>query len=437
MRYKGFVRGWCLAGISVVGSLFCALPITSARQVVRAVAPPTANSPLLDSLLRTDPKLTPVLRRAAEYEVQIIYTQINRDAQNQPHFTQHTFNLNAQQYFNPASMVKLPTVALALEKLHQLQQPGLTRRSPMATGVAHSCQTAAPYHPSADSDRVNTVGNYVKRMLLVSDNSAYNRLYEFLGQGPLNKRLWQLGYPNVRITRRFAPCDTAANRYTNPIDFYNAATGQLIYHQPQAVNSESFSMPLGHITKGKAYRTGSRLIQAPYDFTTANYLPLQEVTTMLKAVLFPESMPSAQRFDLTSSDYAFLRRYLYSTPHSSGYRHYRSPDYFDAYKKYLYYGRNPDSLSKPSLRIFNIVGMSHGYLADVAYFADSTQNLEFMLSAVLYVNKNAILNDGIYEYKTVGLPFLADLGHLIYQYEATRSRQFQSDLRSVFMDMDE
>ena len=57
----------------------------------------------------------------------------------------------------------------------------------MATGVAHSCQTAAPYHPSADSDRVNTVGNYAKRMLLVSDNSAYNRLYEFLGQGALNQ----------------------------------------------------------------------------------------------------------------------------------------------------------------------------------------------------------------------------------------------------------
>ena len=392
------------------------------------------NSPLLDSLLRSDSLLAPVIRRAAEYEVQIIYTQINRDAQNQPHFTPHTFNLDARRYFNPASMVKLPTVALALEKLNQLHQPGLTRHSPMATGVAYRCQTAAPYHPAADSDRVNTVGNYAKRMLLVSDNSAYNRLYEFLGQGPLNQRLWQLGYPNVRITRRFAPCDTAANRYTNPVDFYDAATGQLVYQQPAAVNLQTFSNPLGRVMKGRAYRAGSRLVRAPYDFTTANYLPLQDVTTMLRTLLFPESMPSAQHFDLTTADYAFLRRYLSSTPHGSGYQAYTAPAYFDAYKKYLYYGRNPDSLARSGLRIYNIVGMSYGYLADVAYFADSTRQLEFMLSAVVYVNKNGVLNDGTYEYQSVGLPFLAEVGQLIYHFEATRTRQFSPNLSEFFTD---
>ena len=393
-----------------------------------------SNSPLLDSLLRNDSLLAPVIQRAAEYEVQIIYTQINRDAQNQPHFTSYSFNLDAQRYFNPASLVKLPTVALALEKLNQLHQPALTRRSPMATGVAYRCQTAAPYHPAADSDRVNTVGNYAKRMLLVSDNNAYNRLYEFLGQGPLNQRLWRLGYPSVRITRRFAPCDTAANRYTNPIDFYDAATSQLIYHQPEAVNLQTFDPPLGRITKGRAYRAGNRLVQAPYDFTTANYLPLQDVTTMLRTLLFPKSAPPTQRFDLTTDDYDFLRHYLYSTPHGSGYLPYRTPSYFDAYKKYLYYGRNADSLSRSKLRIYNVVGMSHGYLADVAYFADAEQPLEFMLSAVVYVNKNGVLNDATYEYQTVGLPFLAEVGQLIYHYEATRTRQFPPNLSEFFAD---
>ena len=413
----------------------CLLPINPDFAVSAQVGPATSvNSPLLDSLLRSDSLLAPVIRRAAEYEVQIIYTQINRDAQNQPHFAPHTFNLDARRYFNPASMVKLPTVALSLEKINQLHQPGLTRRSPMATGVAYRCQTAAPYFPTADSDRVNTVGNYVKRMLLVSDNNAYNRLYEFLGQGPLNQRLWQLGYPDVRITRRFAPCDTAANRHTNPIDFYDAATSQLIYQQPEAVNPQSFSNPLGRITKGRAYRVGNRLVPTPYDFTTANYLPLQDVTTMLRTLLFPESVPPTQRFDLTDADYNFLRYYLYNTPHGSGYPPYRTPAYFDAYKKYLYYGRNADSLSHSGLRIYNIVGMSHGYLTDVAYFADSTRQVEFMLSAVVYVNKNGILNDATYEYQTIGLPFLAEVGQLIYRYETTRTHQFSPDLSEFFAD---
>lgn len=393
---------------------------------------PSANSPLLDSLLRTDPRLLPVVHRAADYELQIIYTQINRDAQNQPHFVQHNFRLDARQYFNPASLVKLPTAALALEKLNRLHQPGLTRRTPMATGAAHTCQTAAPYIVSSDSDQVNTVGNYIKRMLLVSDNQAYNRLYEFLGQGPLNQRLHQLGYPAARIMRRFAPCDTAANRHTNPVSFRNAATRQVVYQQPAAVNPQSWPLPLGRITKGRAYQASGKIIPRPYDFTTANYLPLQDVTHILLAVLFPQAIPAKQRFDLTPNDYAFLRYYLHQTPHGSGHSLYKPTRYFDAYKKYLYYGRNSKAAVEGGLHIYNIVGMSHGYLADVAYFADSTYHTEFSLSAVLYVNKDGTINDGKYEYESVGLPFLAALGQHIHQFERNRQKQYPANLQEFF-----
>ncbi|UOQ75841.1 class A beta-lactamase-related serine hydrolase [Hymenobacter sp. 5516J-16] len=393
---------------------------------------PVANSRLLDSLLNSDSRLRPVVQRAANYELQIIYTQINRDAQQRPHFVQHNFRLDAGRYFNPASLVKLPTAALALEKLNQLQQPGLSRRSPMATGVGFRCQTAAPYIVSPDSDRINTVGNYIKRMLLVSDNQAYNRLYEFLGQGPLNARLRQLGYPDARIVRRFAPCDTAANRYTNPIEFRNPNTGQVCYQQPPTVNRVPLTHPLGRVMKGRAYQAGGRIIPQPYDFTTANYLPLQDVTDMLKVILFPEAVLAQRRFNLTTTDYAFLRYYLHHTPHSSGYTAYRAPSYFDAYKKYLYYGRSRNTKADAGLHMYNVVGMSHGYLADVAYFADSTQHTEFMLSAVLYVNKDGVINDGAYEYESIGLPFLAALGQVVSQYEASRARPILPLLNESF-----
>ncbi|UOQ54647.1 serine hydrolase [Hymenobacter cellulosivorans] len=386
-----------------------------------AHSPRPADSPLLDSLLRSDPKLTSVIKQAENYEVQIIYTQINRDAQNRPSFIQHNFRLNARQYFNPASLVKLPVAALALEKLNQLHQPGLTRHSPFSIGTAFRCQTPVPYVTPADSDQLNTVGNYVKRMLLVSDNGAYNRLYEFLGQRPLNERLWALGYPETRIVRRFAPCDTAANRHTNPFTFYDQQ-GQPIYQQPAAVNSRPLSFPLGRITKGRGYQAGGRIIREPYDFTTANYLPLQTINDILKAVLFPTSVPANQQFNLTADDYAFLRRYLGYTPHASKFSFYKSSRFYDAYKKYLYYGRNPDAATQADLRIYNIVGMSHGYLADVAYFTDTAHQSEFMLSAIIYVNQDGILNDGTYEYSSVGLPFLGRLGQKIYQYEADRPR---------------
>ncbi|MDF7814680.1 serine hydrolase [Hymenobacter sp. YC55] len=389
------------------------------------------SSPLLDSLLRSDTHLAPVINRAADYELQIIYTQINRDAQNQPHFVQHDFRLDSKQYFNPASLVKLPVAALALEKLNELNQAGLTRRSPMVTRTAFRCQTAAPYNPAADSDRVNTVGNYVKRMLLVSDNNAYNRLYEFLSQRPLNERLAQLGYPDVRITRRFAPCDTTANRHTNPIDFLGIS-GQPVYQQPAAFNPVPFKSPLGHVAKGRAYQAGGHIVPRPYDFTTANYLPLQDVTDILKSLLFPEVASITQRFKLTPNDYAFLRYYLHHTPHSSGYQPYTGNQYFDAYKKYLYYGRSRQASLDSAFRIYNVVGMSHGYLADVAYFISPTQHYEFLLSAVLYVNRDGVINDGVYEYDSVGLPFLARLGQLIQQYEANREQSDPAESVKAF-----
>ena len=388
------------------------------------------DSPLLDSLIHTSAELTRVAANP-EYELQIIYTQINRNAQNQPSFIPHTYQLNSRQYFNPASLVKLPVAALALEKLNNLNKPGVHRGTIMATGAAWRCQTPVRFAAPADSDRVTTVGNYIKRMLLVSDNLAYNRLYEFLGQRPLNDRLAQLGYSNSRITRRFAPCDTTANRYTNPVSFHTKQ-GHTLYEELAKYNPIPYTSPLGRVLKGRAYQVGRRVIRKPYDFTAANHLPLADVTAILQSILFPASVPQSQQFNLSPSDCAFLRWYLHATPHQSGFRPYSSSQYFDAYKKYLYYGRRPDLPHQPALRIYNIVGMSHGYLSDVAYFADSLHQSEFMLSAVLYVNKDGIINDGAYEYESIALPFLAQLGRLVYQYEAQRSRQFQPNLVEFF-----
>ena len=386
------------------------------------------DAPLLDSLLHTAPALAAVLARPDVYQYQIIYTRIDRNAANVPHFTQYTYHVNPRQYFNPASLVKLPTILLALEKLHTLP-PTVTRSTILSTGANYRCQTPVPFAAPADTTQWATVGNYAKRMLLISDNAAYNRLYEFVGQQTLNTRLQQLGYPGSRIVRRFAPCDTAANRHTNPIAFHSP-TGDTLYKQPAQINPHTPAPPLGPIYAGRAYQVGSRIIRQPYDFTTANNLPLPDITALLQAALFPESASNTPQ--LTSADYAFLRQYLHLTPHASYVTAYAIPAYFDTYKKYLYYGRRPEAQPQPGLRIFNIVGMSHGYLADVAYFADSLHHAEFFLSAVLYVNRDGIINDGQYEYDTIGLPFLAQLGQLFYRYEAQRPRRHLPNLTQFF-----
>ena len=80
------------------------------------------------------------------------------------------------------------------------------------------------------------------------------------------------------------------------------------------------------------------------------------------------------------------------------------------------------------VRVFNKVGWSYGFLTDVSYVADFKNNVEYMLSATVYVNSDNVVNDGKYDYKEVGYPFLYELGQTIYQYELNRERKFKPDL---------
>jgi len=145
---------------------------------------------------------------------------------------------------------------------------------------------------------------------------------------------------------------------------------------------------------------------------------LQNLHDILKTVLFPESVPVAQRFDLTADDYAFLYKYMSMTPKASDYPKYDKPD---GYVKFFMFGG--DALTIPDhIKIFNKVGDAYGYLTDVAYVMDTKNKVEFMVAATIHVNDNRIYNDGVYEYEEVGFPFFRDLGNLIYARELARDR---------------
>lgn len=60
-----------------------------------------------------------------------MYTQIDRDAQNKPHFKTFTYRLKPHEYFYPASTVKLPAALLALEKLNNLKISNLNKDTPL------------------------------------------------------------------------------------------------------------------------------------------------------------------------------------------------------------------------------------------------------------------------------------------------------------------
>lgn len=365
--------------------------------------------PRTDTLLQRlfsqgSPALQHILQYPDSFRYQLIYTQIDRDAKNRPHFKHYYLHVDPDQYFNPASTVKMPIAFLALEKLNELHKQGLDKYTPMRID-------------SVEHD----IAYYLKQIFLVSDNDAYNRLYEFLGQQTIHEKLWEKGYPRIRIVRRFMPLDEEGNRNTPAVSFGK------IYTQPPARSALNFDFSKNiEIGRGHWDQHDS-LIMTPMDFTKHNNVPLEDLQQLLQSVIFPASVPRKQRFHLTTNDYRFLYTYMSAYPSEVANPHYDTATYFDSYVKFFLF---KDKKQRPPsyIRIFNKPGWSYGFLTDVAYIIDTKNKVEFMLSATLYVNRDGILNDDKYEYEEVGYPFFRETGEIIYQYELQRKRKYQPDL---------
>lgn len=390
-------------------------------------AQPKTDSLLQNILFRDSNEiLQQVLKQKDEYRVQIIYTQIDRDKRNRPSFRNYYFNTDTNLYFNPASTVKLPLALLALEKLDDMQVKEVNKYTALQIDSNYIKQTKVSTDSTAEN-MLPSIAHYIKKAFLVSDNDAYNRLYEFVGQQAINRKLYEKGYKSVRITRQFLGLTEEGNRRTNPFRFIRS-DGSLIYTQPAAYNTDSFYFDKT-IKVGKAhYNNKDSLINEPIDFTRVNNLPLEYLQQMLQSVLFPESVPESQRFNLTSDDYTFLYQYLSQYPSETNYPKYDSSEYYDSYVKF--YFRKGNHQLPPYVRVFNKVGWAYGFLIDVSYVVDFKNKVEFMLTSTLYANSDGVLNDDKYDDEKTGWPFLYELGQTMYRYELNRPRIHKPDLKS-------
>lgn len=368
-----------------------------------------------------------ILNNPDSFQYQLIYTQINRDKNNKPSFTHHYLHVDKNRYFNPASTVKMPLAFLALEKLNKINKPGVNKFTSMLTDSAYNGQTAV-LEDSSSKNGLPSIAHYIKKIFLVSDNDAYNRLYEFIGQKTINERLWQMGYKDFRITRRFVRATEEENRHTNPIRFVDAA-GKLLYTQPATYSNLKFDFSKKVLVGRAHYNRDDSLVHEPMDFTTHNNAPLEDLQQLLQSVLFPASVPAHQRFDLTENDYRFLYEYMCKLPTESDYPKYDTAEYFDSYTKFFMFKSGKTNIPA-YIKVFNKTGWSYGFLTDIAYIVDFKNKVEFMLSGTIYVNRDGILNDDKYEYEELGYPFFKEAGNIIYQHELKRKRKFVPDLEN-------
>jgi hypothetical protein len=350
----------------------------------------TKKNILQETLASDNPKIKNVMSNPEAFELQIIYTQILRDKKNKVSFKDFTYHLNADNYYYPASTVKFPIAILALEKLNTIENTSKDTQ----------------YTIEGQPEKLR-FSEEITKVFAVSNNDACNNLLEFIGFDYLNESMKNKGLSPFRVSNRVSAPD-AGNPITKPISLYK--DDNTIVNLPAIQNKPSVLLTINKLKKGIGYMKEDKLVNEPFDFSNKNYYPLETLHNTMKRIVFPEVFKESERFNLTPKDREFILFSMQNVPKNAGY----DPSiYYDGYCKFFMFGDTKENIPS-NIKIYNKVGDAYGTMIDCAYIVDKENNVEFIVSATLLVNKDGVFNDDKYEYDSVGLPFLGELGRQLY-----------------------
>jgi hypothetical protein len=350
----------------------------------------TNSNPIELVLKSQNPKIKDIMDNAREHELQIIYTQINRDNDGRISFQDYQYNVNSKNYFYPASTVKLPIALLAVEKLNSMNL------------------TTDSIHFRFDEKRSSLhFQKEISKLFALSDNDAANNLIEFTGFDYINSKMKEKGLVPFSLNHRLSTTNSSI-KITPSILLYK--NDNLIAELPSLKGKNVKALHLNSTQKGIGYLENDSIVKGAFDFSAKNYYPLETLHSTLKRLLFPQEFKLNEQFNLTETDRQFILSSMYQLPREQGFD---AKEFYDSYCKFFIFGDTTDTINS-SIKIYNKIGQAYGTLTDCAYIIDEKNGVEFMVTATLLVNKNKIFNDGIYEYDEIGIPFLAELGRQLY-----------------------
>lgn len=343
-------------------------------------------------------------------EVQIALTRIEREADGGVRFATATWGVRRERWFPAASVVKLPMALLFAEAL-EADGLGLNAR----TVLAHAPRSGVweTREPLAE-----VAWQTLWRMLVTSENTPFNRLYDALGPDHMHTRLAALGFADVRITSRLGSLDARLNRQTGGAVVESPepdGAGELAWRERlrwPGGRAAAWSFPFGAALKQADWRDERGRVQpGPRDFSTANFLPIEDSHAMLLRLVFPEAARRSQRWALSERMRLSLLRLIGLFPRESPLlatgTHAPGP-FNDGYAKFFVVG-DRDAAPR-GFRSFGKSGEAFGHQGETALLTEADGECEVLLSANLYANADGVLNDDRYEYDTVSRPFLAALG---------------------------
>lgn len=394
--------------------LFVALPQSPPPTPAPAAAQPRD----LAAILRTEPACAAVLDRMREHRLQVVLAEFVDPLSKQPKLVKSRLG-DPRQYYYPASAIKLCGAVGALLALQDAaaRDPSATLDAPVVIGARFPGDKPIDADPTDVDGGPLTFRHLLRKLVLVSDNAAYNHCVELLGQDGMNRRMWEAGFASTRLWHRLSEARTPEeNRQTRAV-----RVGEATFPAREAgiglANDEWQDLDVG-----SAWMKGNQRVDEPMSFAQKNAIALDDLQDVLVAVMRPDVVLGKRGFpDLTRAHRRFLVKALGELPRESENPKYDPAKTPDHACKFMLRGIR-DVVPADKLRVYDKIGRAYGFSTENAYVVDGRDGRSFFLAITLYTNDDGVLNDDRYGYEDVADPFLDAAGRAIARavFGATR-----------------
>ncbi len=362
----------------------------------------------LDALLRADERCAAIVSSAREHRLQVLVSVPTVGDDGAVRLQRSHFG-DQGRYFYPASSIKLCGAVALLQRLNAYNREH---------GTSVGLDSALVIEPRFDGDRriaadetnvdegVLTVRHALRKLLIVSDNQAYNHCVDLCGPDDLNRQMWAAGLTSVRLWHRLSEARTLReNRQTRTVRVGDAVFAAR--EAPIDLDNAAFA----DRRLGVGYLSGGRRIDGPMSFDEKNAISLVDLQDLMVEVVRPEIETGKRGFcDLGVAQRAFLVETMGELPRES-----TNPDYGaleDHHCKFFWRGAC-GVVPEEHLRIYNKVGRAYGFSVENAYVEDRRTGRGFFLSVVVYTNPDGVLNDDRYGYEELADPFMDAVGEVV------------------------
>ena len=365
----------------------------------------SCNSNPIELVLKSDPYLKEIIKDKEDYEIQVMLTKINHD-NTKIDFQNYQYQHDENQYFYPASTIKLPIVVLTLKKINELRSKGsdITLKSKIILNNVDN------YSNFKLQDSITSFQNLIADIFLVSDNSASNILIDFIGYNYFNDEMQNAGFDRTYLNHKFNP-DPYVNSTWQISDLDNNMISSINDNQ-KIIKADDKTTGLD---KGERRYFNGEILDESLNFSEKNRFSITDMHNLIKYIFYPEIFDMANTFNLNVEDYDFIRYWMSRfTYEDIGEKFIGDEKFFETYNKFFIHG-DEQSVSNEQIRVYNKIGQAYGTSIDNGLIKNYQNNVEFILTSTIYTNKNKVINDNLYEYDDIAEPFLAKLSRAIYK----------------------